>query len=68
MMGKYIYSLGSTEILTTLLILAGTRNRATMGNPSRAMPMFKFNLMSELGRAMHRAKDSTQLIIGEWHR
>jgi hypothetical protein len=52
MTGKYIYSAGSTEILTTLLILAGTRNRATMGNPSEAMPIFKFNLIVELGRAM----------------
>jgi hypothetical protein len=52
------FTLGSTEILTTLLILAGTRNRVTMGNLSEAVPIFKFNSIVELGRAMRRIKDS----------
>ena len=49
----------------TLLMLGGTSNSTTMGNPGVAKPMFKFNLIVELGRAMSKLKDSTWVIIGE---
>jgi hypothetical protein len=51
-------------------MFAGTSNRVTMGNPGEAVPMFKFNSMPvvELGRAMHRQKDSAQLFIDPYCR
>lgn len=65
MKSKYQYTLIYTEVLTTLLVLGGTRNNATMGDPSEGVPMFRFNSMGELGRAIHKLKDSNQIIIGE---
>ena len=65
MKSKYQYTLICTEVLTTLLVLGGTSNNATMGDPSEGVPMFKFNSMGELGRAIRRLKDRSQFIIGE---
>ena len=48
MKSKYQYTLICTEVLTTLLVLGGTSNNATMGDPSEGMPMFRFNSMGEL--------------------
>ena len=65
MKSKYQYTLICTEVLTTLLVLGGTSNNMTMGDPSEGMPMFMFNSMGELGRAICRLKDRSQFIIGE---
>ena len=66
MKSKYQYTLIYTEVLTTLLVLWGTSNNATMGDPTEGVPMFRFNSMGELGRAICRLKDSGQFNIGKW--
>ena len=65
MKSKYQYTLICAEVLTTLLVLGGTSNNVTMGDPSEGMPMFRFNSMGELGRAIRRLKDRSRFIIGE---
>ena len=49
-------------------MLGGMSNSATMGNPGGVEPIFKFNSIVELGRAMSKLKDSTRVIIGEKRR
>ena len=46
-------------------MLGGMSNSATMGNPGGVEPIFKFNSIVELGRAMSRTKSSNRFIIGE---
>ena len=65
MKSKYQYTLICAEVLTTLLVLGGTSNNMTMGDPSEGVPMFRFNSMGELGRAICRLKDRSRFIIGE---
>ena len=65
MKSKYQYTLICAEVLTTLLVLGGTSNNVTMGDPSEGVPMFRFNSMGELGRAIRRLKDRSRFIIGE---
>ena len=43
-------------------MLGGMSNSVTMGNPGGAKPIFKFNLIMELGRAMSRLKDSAHVL------
>jgi hypothetical protein len=46
----------STKVLTSHPMLGGISNSVIMGDPAGAEPIFKFNSIVELGRAMCRLK------------
>ena len=51
------------EVLTSRPTLGGTSNSAIMGDPAGAEPIFKFNSIVELGRAMCRPKVGAQGLL-----